>query len=80
MTDRETDDYLEVLLSRHRRRQGAKYRTDTGSVNLDQIIQDKTGYKPRTVSFLPSVENRGLSLQKSFSSSGNLKYHSMSKV
>ena len=58
MGGRETDDYLEVLLSRHRRQQGAKYRTDTGSVNLDQIIHDKTGYKPRTVSFLPSVEIR----------------------
>ena len=66
MTGRETDDYLEVLLSRHRRRQGAKYRTDTGSVNLDQIIQDKTGYKPRTVSFLPSVESRGPRLRKVF--------------
>ena len=56
MSGRETDDYLEVLLSRHRRRQGVKYRTENGSVNLDQIIHDKTGFKPRTVSFLPSVE------------------------
>ena len=60
MSGRETDDYLEVLLARHRRRQGVKYRSDSGSVNLNQIIRDETNspYKPRTVSFgLPSVDS-----------------------